>query len=114
MKKQNDFLTREEALAVLGVKVATLYSYVSRGLIRSVPVAGTKRHLYASDDVQRFAARGRGRLPRSVTAGTSMRWENLSLPHRLPLSTSAAPSIATAARSIWHRRARRSRSLRIF
>lgn len=74
MKKQNDFLTREEALATLGVKVATLYSYVSRGLIRSVPVAGTKRHLYASEDVDRFAARGRGRLPRSVTAGTSMRW----------------------------------------
>jgi citrate synthase len=74
MKKQNDFLTREEALATLGVKVATLYSYVSRGLIRSVPVEGTKRHLYASEDVERFAARGRGRLPRSVTAGTSMRW----------------------------------------
>ncbi|MFM0223672.1 citrate synthase [Paraburkholderia dipogonis] len=74
MKKQNDFLTREEALAALGVKVATLYSYVSRGLIRSVPVAGSKRHLYASEDVERFAARGRGRLPRSVTAGTSMRW----------------------------------------
>lgn len=74
MKKQSDYLTREEALAKLGVKVATLYSYVSRGLIRSVPVAGTKRHLYASGDIERFAARGRGRLPRSVTAGTSMRW----------------------------------------
>jgi citrate synthase len=74
MKTQNDFLTREQVLATLGVKATTLYSYVSRGLIRSIPVVGTKRHLYAAEDVERFAARGRGRLPRSVVAGTSMRW----------------------------------------
>jgi citrate synthase len=74
MKKRNDFVSREEALEMLGVKLATLYSYVSRGLIRSVPVPGTKRHLYASEDIERFSARGRGRQPRAVTAGASMRW----------------------------------------
>lgn len=74
MKPKKDFLTREEALATLGVKTATLYTYVSRGLIRSMPAEGTNKHLYAREDVERFAARGRGRLPRAVTAGTSMRW----------------------------------------
>ncbi|WP_240159192.1 MULTISPECIES: citrate synthase [Burkholderiaceae] len=74
MKPKKDFLTREEALATLGVKTATLYTYVSRGLIRSTPAEGTNRHLYAREDVERFAARGRGRLPRAVTAATSMRW----------------------------------------
>jgi len=74
MTSKKDFLTREEALATLGVKTATLYTYVSRGLIRSTPAQGTNRHLYARDDVERFAARGRGRLPRAVAAATSMRW----------------------------------------
>lgn len=74
MRNQKDFLTREEALARLGVKTATLYSYVSRGLIRSVEASGSNRHLYARDDIDRFAARGRGRVPRSVAAAASMRW----------------------------------------
>ena len=74
MSFPKDFLTREEALKTLGVKTATLYSYVSRGLIRSVPAEGSNKHLYSREDVERFAARGRGRLPRSVAAGASMRW----------------------------------------
>lgn len=86
MKSKKDFLTREEALATLGVKTATLYTYVSRGLIRSTPAEGTKRHLYAREDVERFAVRGRGRLPRSVTAATSMRWGE-------PVVTSSITSI---------------------
>ena len=74
MKIRKDFLSRDEALETLGVKTATLYSYVSRGLIRSIPAEGTNKHLYSRDDIERFAARGRGRVPRSVVAGASMRW----------------------------------------
>lgn len=50
-------LTAAEAAAELGVGRATLYAYVSRGLIRSEPVAGSRSRLYRADDVRRLRAR---------------------------------------------------------
>jgi citrate synthase len=47
-----DSLTAAEATALLGVKTATLYAYVSRGLIRSEPgPAGTRERRYSAEDV---------------------------------------------------------------
>jgi citrate synthase len=50
-------LTAAEAAAELGVSRATLYAYVSRGLIRSEPVPGSRNRLYRADDVRRLRAR---------------------------------------------------------
>ncbi|MVN89439.1 citrate synthase [Deinococcus sp. HMF7620] len=51
-------LTTSQACAALGVKPATLYAYVSRGLIRSEPgPAGTRERRYHAGDVQALAAR---------------------------------------------------------
>ncbi len=50
-------LTAGEAAAELGVSPATLYAYVSRGMIRSEAQPGTRRKLYAAEDVR--ALRGR-------------------------------------------------------
>ncbi|GGL15417.1 citrate/2-methylcitrate synthase [Deinococcus radiotolerans] len=51
-------LTTAQACEQLGVKPATLYAYVSRGLIRSVPgPAGTRERRYDAGDVQAFAGR---------------------------------------------------------
>lgn len=52
------FLTASEATARLGVKTATLYAYVSRGLIRSeAGPAGTRERRYHAGDVQALLAR---------------------------------------------------------
>ena len=43
-----------EAAKRLGVKPATLYAYVSRGLLRSVPGADSRERRYYADDVERL------------------------------------------------------------
>ncbi len=53
-------MTSEEAASRLGVKVTTLYVYVSRGLLESHPDPGSRRSLFAVEDVERLAARSRG------------------------------------------------------
>ncbi len=63
------FVTAEEAARWLGVNRATLYAYVSRGLVRSEAVPGTKARRYHRADVEALAKRGRGAGPKaSATA----------------------------------------------
>ncbi|GAB2863150.1 citrate synthase family protein [Pseudoduganella ginsengisoli] len=50
-------ITAREAAAILGVSPATLYSYVSRGLLASSSGSGVRAKRYAHDDVLRLAAR---------------------------------------------------------
>ena len=59
------YLNASEASAMLGIKPATLYAYVSRGVLRSYR-QGIKRHrLYRRRDVQQVLnlAPASGRLP---------------------------------------------------
>jgi len=53
-------LTSEEAARRLGVKVTTLYAYVSRGLLSSHRAAGGRQSLFALADIERLADRSRG------------------------------------------------------
>ena len=53
------WLLTHEATARLGVKPQTLYAYVSRGLIRSVHVPGTRTSRFRREDVERLALRAR-------------------------------------------------------
>lgn len=53
-------LTSDEAAARLGVKVSTLYVYVSRGLLTSHRAPDGRRSLFAVDDVEQLARRSRG------------------------------------------------------
>src|ERR1700724_1526831 len=46
------YLTAAEAAAALGVRLPTLYAYVSRGLLRSEPVAGGRGRRYPAADVE--------------------------------------------------------------
>lgn len=50
------YLTAEEACARLGVKPATLYAYVSRGLLASYRQGIRRRRLYKQRDVERLVA----------------------------------------------------------
>ncbi len=52
-------LRSDEAARRLGVKVTTLYAYVSRGLLVSHPAPGGRRSLFDLDEVERLARRSR-------------------------------------------------------
>jgi excisionase family DNA binding protein len=47
-----EFLTGDEAARLLGVKPATLYAYVSRGLLRSYRQGIQRRRLYRRSDLE--------------------------------------------------------------
>jgi citrate synthase len=65
-KSRPGFLTSQQAADELGVGLATIYAYASRGLLTSTPDDdGGRRHRYAADDVRtlktrRDTLRGRG------------------------------------------------------
>ena len=54
-------MTAEEAAARLGVKVATVYAYVSRGVLRSFKVEGSRTSRFDAEEVEAVARRGRPR-----------------------------------------------------
>src|ERR1700676_954767 len=69
-------LESHEAARRLGIKVTTLYAYVSRGLLVSHPAPEGRRSLFAMDDVELLARRSRqGRTVESrlatVTTGVT-------------------------------------------
>lgn len=50
----DEYLTVDEASALLGVKRATLYAYVSRGILRSYRQGIRRQRLYRRLDLERF------------------------------------------------------------
>ncbi len=58
-----EFLTAAEAAQRLGVKPATLYAYVSRGVLRRDRAADGRSSMFDSEEVERLARRGRPRRP---------------------------------------------------
>jgi citrate synthase len=54
-------LTASQAAQRLGVKPATLYAYVSRGVLRRTPAADGRRSLFDAAEVEALARRGRPR-----------------------------------------------------
>ena len=65
-------ITAAEAVSRLKVNRATLYAYVSRGLIRAeADPRDSRKRLYLAEDVDRLAVRkARGRAPTKVAAAT--------------------------------------------
>lgn len=55
------WMSSAQAAARLGVRPATLYAYVSRGLLASHPVPGSRRSRFDAAQVERLVARGRRR-----------------------------------------------------
>lgn len=52
-----EWLTSREAARRLGVSAATLYAYVSRGLLRSEATEGRRDRRYRADDISRLKRR---------------------------------------------------------
>src|SRR5947209_14068648 len=67
MKKSSAlYLSAREASAELAVSPATLYAYVSRGLIRSEPSSDSRSHRYRAEDIRGLKER---RVPSSEPRG---------------------------------------------
>jgi citrate synthase len=75
MKASSLWLDATGAAARLGVSRATLYAYVSRGLIRSQPMPGSSRiHGYAREDVERLRRRAEARRDSTQAAAHALEW----------------------------------------
>ena len=72
--KPADYLSRAEALAVLGVKRQTLYSYVSRGYIRRVLQPDGRTSYYLREDIDRVKARSVARSGHGPAAAGAVHW----------------------------------------
>ncbi|HYQ29639.1 MAG TPA: citrate/2-methylcitrate synthase [Polyangiaceae bacterium] len=68
------WLSARQASERLGIKLATLYAYASRGLISSVPGAGQRARSYAADDVERLRARHSARSGHGPVAAGALRF----------------------------------------
>src|SRR5687767_3540618 len=69
------FYLAGEAAAELGVTAATLYAYVSRGLLRSEPVPGERRtRRYLAEDVERLRERAQLRRDPARGAREALQW----------------------------------------
>ena len=67
-------LTAEGAAEQLGISVASLYSYVSRGLLASESQPGSRRSLYRADEVERLASQRRHRHHPEEAAAEALQW----------------------------------------
>lgn len=73
-----DYLSAQEAAQRLGISTATLYSYVSRGLLRSEPSKGkSRRKRYRLDDIRRLEQKQTVRREPEKAAETAL---NFGLP----------------------------------
>ena len=82
MKKQ---LSSKEAAAILGVSAATLYAYVSRGLLTSIADGKTRSKHYAHEEVLRLAARKADGKRAGHTVTAAMNWGVPVLESRISL-----------------------------
>jgi len=83
---RDGWIRAEDAAACLGVSRATLYAYVSRGLVEARPhPEDPRRSLYSRDDISRLAGeKARGRQPERVARAT-LDWGLPALSSRITL-----------------------------
>jgi citrate synthase len=82
------YMTAQEVAAALNVSVATVYAYVSRGLIRSeLGGANSRARLYLAEDVQRLLDQKAYRRDPAKAANNAMRWGMPILESALTLIT---------------------------
>lgn len=67
------WLSREQATEALGVQAKTLYTYASRGWIRTRKLSG-RRKLYARVDVEALRARAESHAGHTARAATALHW----------------------------------------
>jgi len=68
------FVDARAAAKHLGIQVRSLYAYVSRGQIRSIPGESGRPRLYALDDLDRLRVRRDARAGHGAVAAGALRW----------------------------------------
>ena len=84
-----ELLTAREAAGVLGVKLPTLYAYVSRGLLESRAGEGGRARRYLRAEVE--ALRDRSRGERGAEAAGALRWGEPVLESSITAMTAEGP-----------------------
>jgi citrate synthase len=75
MPAEERYLTATQAAGALGVKLATLYAYTSRGQLASEPVPGQPRERrYPREDVERLRERKEARRDPSKATARALHW----------------------------------------
>lgn len=75
MPSHDRYMTARQAAAALDVSVATLYAYVSRGMVHSEPIGGKARiRRYLKEDVLRLVQRKEFRRNPAKVAEKSLHW----------------------------------------
>jgi citrate synthase len=100
-------LQSEDAARRLGIKLSTLYAYVSRGLLVSHRSADGRRSLFDLDDVERLARRARanqrddGRLATVTTSLTQLRDDGPNYRGHRATELAASMSFEAVADLFW-------------
>ncbi len=76
----------------LGVQQRTLYAYVSRGLVRSVPGEHGRPRLYSHEDLARLVARRDARAGHGAVAAGALRWGEPVLDSAITAITPRGPA----------------------
>ena len=88
---QAEYVSGIEAAALLRVKPQTLYTYVSRGAIQSLPTPNGRRHLYLRADIEKLRSRPRARFPLAAVAASAMYAGDPIIPTSITEITAAGP-----------------------
>lgn len=86
------WIPARDAARTLGVQEKSLYAYVSRGLIRSVPGASGRQRLYSSDDLERLRTRKDARSGHGPVAAAALHFGEAVLDSAISEITAAGPS----------------------
>lgn len=87
-----NFLSAAEATSFLGVRRQTLYSYVSRGLVRSLGDEGSRERIYAREDLERLRQRAQARKGQGAVAAVALNLGHPLVPTRITELTDKGPS----------------------
>lgn len=86
-----DYVPTRDALRILQVKPQTLYSYVSRGLIRRRVKPGYRSSYYNREDINRLKSRSAARSGHGPAAASAMYWGEPVLETAITEITPAGP-----------------------
>lgn len=86
-----DYLSAQDAVQLLDVRMQTLYAYVSRGWIHSIAQPGRKERLYARADIEKVKARSLARSGHGPVAASAMHWGEPIIPTKITQITAEGP-----------------------
>ncbi|HLL24593.1 MAG TPA: citrate/2-methylcitrate synthase [Kofleriaceae bacterium] len=86
------FVDARTAAKHLGIQVRSLYAYVSRGQVRSVPGEAGRPRLYSLDDLERLRVRREARAGHGAVAAGALRWGEPVLDSAITAITPRGPA----------------------